>query len=1375
MSWALRISAGGRVGSGVVIAPRLLLTAEHVVRGCTEASVRLPDGRTEQFTVLSDADTGLDAALLAPCDETVELDRRWIVRPRRLFRGRWPIDQVRAELCTDDAATPHPLTLHVHRADDMATRVAVTVDQQGDGLRESDSGAPVIEGVTPRLVGILRSRDPGATGANDERSAVGALVPIDRMAEYLIAVAVLVEAPYERDADWLAHFEPRSRGVIKTSEHGDLFTGREQALAAVEDHLASGTGLCVVTGRRGAGKSSVIARAVARAGRAPGARGRLDAAVWAGGAKQTDTVAVALGEQLGCDKTGAGELPDRVAAFVERNARCTLVVDAVDEAADPPALSRLLCELADRGATVVVGALLTSLDREMQRAARIDLDVAPYRDDPAVAAAIARRLRASGRYGDDAARAASGVVAARVGWLFLAADLLARSLAERPVDVDAAGWEAELPTSLAAAFDRYLERFGDDLARVLALLEPLTHARGGALRTDGSVWLATANALRRDDLAELHAVDVRPIIRRASDYLVQASEGAVRLYHEGLADAIRERAARDAQLLPGELAGDELRRVIADRHGRFIAAAADLLPAESAAATAYDAIDPYLLSGLAGDLAAAGRAGELLDRPGYLLAADVEALRAALVMSAQDTSPSREAARIAAVSALATEDARLLDRAARLCAALRCQGDGPRADAIRAAAPGPLPYELICGPPAPPHVLTVERAHHGGVVALAVVSDSDSGRPLIISAGSDGAIRSWQLDGSSGRLDQPAAHNGAIGALAVVSDPHSGRPLIISAGDDGAIRSWQLDGSRGPLDQPAAHDGRILTLAVVRDPGRGGPLLISAGNDGAIHSWQLDGSRGPLDRPGAHRGAVSTLAVVSYSDGRRPLIISGGDSAIRSWQLDGSRGPLDQPAAHHDTVRALAVVRDPISGRPLIISGGSDGGPAVRGRRWQRPEIRSWRLDGSRGPLNQPAAHDGMILAFAVVPDPDTRRPLLISADANGAIRSWQLDGSRGSLDEPAAHHDAIRALVVVRDPTSDRPLVISAGGDGAIRSWQLDSPPASDDEAAAHQDAILALAVVSDPDSGRPLIISAGDDGLIRRWQLDGSRGPPDEPGWRMPIRALAVASDPGNGRPLIISAGDDHAIWSWQLDGKRGPLDQPAAHDSTILALAVVRDHDGGRQLLISADLEGAIRSWQLDGSRGPLDEPAAHPGSIRALAVIMDPDNGRPLLISAGGEGTIRSWQVDGSRGPLDQPAAADGMILAFAVTSDPDSGRPLLISADSEGALRSWQLDGTCGPLDRPSAHRGAILALAVVSDPDSGRPLIVSADADGAIRSWQLDGTRGSLDQPAAHRGSIGALGVASDPDSGRPLIISADSEGTMIAHAVRGSTAVTLG
>ena len=109
--------------------------------------------------------------------------------------------------------------------------------------------------------------------------------------------------------------------------------------------------------------------------------------------------------------------------------------------------------------------------------------------------------------------------------------------------------------------------------------------------------------------------------------------------------------------------------------------------------------------------------------------------------------------------------------------------------------------------------LHVDGAHADDAIwALAVLEHDDA--PLIVSAGNDGALRSWQVDGTLGPLRIDDAHADAIWALAVLE--HDGEPLIVSGDGEGAIRSWRVDGTPGPPQRPQRLDppacGRLSRL-----------------------------------------------------------------------------------------------------------------------------------------------------------------------------------------------------------------------------------------------------------------------------------------------------------------------------------------------------------------------------------------------------------------------------------------------------------------------------------------------------------------------------------------------------------------------------------
>lgn len=264
MTWALRITEAGRKGTGVALSPRLVLTCEHVVSGLDAVDVRDESGARVRCNVI-ESDAGLDVALLEPIRPQDAFSADTALVPRALWRGaRLPGDCAEVELCTDEPDTPRVLRVELRHAPASARRVQFGVRDLREGVHRGYSGGPVVEvswTTAPRVLGIVRARDTTSIDALDSAGA-GWLVPMERIAERFEAVARLVETPVERSDAWHLHWEPRSRGVVQAHDSGFFFAGRSEAYAALLGHMEDSVGLLIVTGRRGSGKSALIAHMV---------------------------------------------------------------------------------------------------------------------------------------------------------------------------------------------------------------------------------------------------------------------------------------------------------------------------------------------------------------------------------------------------------------------------------------------------------------------------------------------------------------------------------------------------------------------------------------------------------------------------------------------------------------------------------------------------------------------------------------------------------------------------------------------------------------------------------------------------------------------------------------------------------------------------------------------------------------------------------------------------------------------------------------------------------------------------------------------------------------------------------------------------------
>jgi WD40 repeat protein len=1307
---------GWRAGSAVLVGPRYLVTAAHVLQRqdpCTldwvaveQVELEFPEpgpggqsGTTAAARVdLGPAGAGVDVAVL----DLGEDRPGWLPAPVPVWPAARPPGRVQvfgyplAERSLNGVWRQFTVA-------GPATAGTVQLDWIGDGgTFPGHSGGPVIDAAGHALAGILVE--------GSERGRFDRFVPVTLIARVWPQLPRPWLMTGAEPGQARSHFTRRARGQRSAARGGDLFRGRAAALGRIRGWLTAvqppGQPL-VITGQPGAGKSAVLARAALDVEARQGGPGL---AFHARAATIGDFLA-ALADLAGIDTPASADELITSLADLPGQSPVPVVLDALDEAAsdrDRRQITDVLAELAvlpwlrvavatrtmAAGSPFAPGVLLAALgvttrdDRNL-----IDLDSDTYFDLGGLRQFAAALLAQDGmdypgppgaawtryRAQPGACDRLAAVIADRAGRNFLVAAMAAvpLSAARTMTDPAAEGFDpGGIPSGVGEALSKYLDRLPDQQRRERdrELLTALAYARGAGL--DDPAWLAFAAALGYDaSIADLDALRHSP----AADYLLQTTTAergdrpVTRLFHQALTDEL---------LAPRHQPSDQ-------------SALLDML-LRLAGHTGWQ--DRYPRDHAAEHAAAAGRLDQLLEDPLYLLAVDPARLL-----------PHLDAARSALARATATvyrQSAHLLAglgrpmRASQLELTAHHLGYRGVAARIASAAPGrPWQTRWSHGRRATDHQVI---PGHGPVDAVAAGTLPD-GTPVIIGGGTDGMVRVWRMaDGTP--LGEPlAGHHGPVAAVAAGALP-DGTPVIISGGTDGMVRVWRMaDGT--PLGEPlAGHHGPVAAVAAGALPD-GTPVIISGGWDGMVRVWRMAGGT-PLGEPLAgHGDQVLAVAAGALPDGT-PVIISGGAGGmVRVWRLaDGT--PLGEPlAGHGGSVSAVAAGALP-DGTPVIISGGAGG------------MVRVWRMaDGT--PLGEPlAGHDGSVSAVAAGALPDGT-PVIISGGGDGTVRMWRLAGGT-PLGEPlAGHGDPVRAVAAGALPDGT-PVIISGGWDGMVRVWRLAGGTPLGEPLAGHGDQVLAVAAGALPD-GTPVIISGGAGGMVRVWRMaDGT--PLGEPlaGHGDQVLAVAAGALP-DGTPVIISGGWDGMVRVWRMAGGT-PLGEPlAGHDGSVSAVAAGTLPDG-TPVIISGGAGGMVRVWRLaDGT--PLGEPlAGHDGSVSAVAAGTLPD-GTPVIISGGGygDGTVRVWRMaDGT--PLGEPLAGyDGQVLAVAAGTLPD-GTPVIISGGAGGMVRVWRLaDGT--PLGEPLAgHDGSVSAVAAGTLPD-GTPVIISGGTDGMVRVWRMaDGT-----------------------------------------------------
>ena len=160
-----------------------------------------------------------------------------------------------------------------------------------------------------------------------------------------------------------------------------------------------------------------------------------------------------------------------------------------------------------------------------------------------------------------------------------------------------------------------------------------------------------------------------------------------------------------------------------------------------------------------------------------------------------------------------------------------------------------------------------------------------SGEWLVASAGSDSAIRLWDL--ASGRaVGSPLrGHRGPIRCLAVVL-LRRGSDTLISGGDDGTLRLWLLNGSGAAEFLRIDLPGPVTAAAVLPGPSAA-PVVAAGGSDGVIRVLDAMTCRPALTLQAGTPAEITALAAVPAETG---LLAAGyRDGAIRIWHPEFGR------------------------------------------------------------------------------------------------------------------------------------------------------------------------------------------------------------------------------------------------------------------------------------------------------------------------------------------------------------------------------------------------------------------------------------------------------------------------------------------------------
>lgn len=517
---------------------------------------------------------------------------------------------------------------------------------------------------------------------------------------------------------------------------------------------------------------------------------------------------------------------------------------------------------------------------------------------------------------------------------------------------------------------------------------------------------------------------------------------------------------------------------------------------------------------------------------------------------------------------------------------------------------------------------------HARDVRYLVLSDDG----LIVSAGRDGAVRTW--DPMSGNLVSVIELRSVRGLVPVRG------PFVAASGADGSV--VVLDVRNGTVAHPLIDARACVTWAMARV---GESHLVVGYFDGLLTSVDL---RSRVTTSSQHHASViRTLHAVG---GR--VIVGGYDGLVSV--CDERAQPLQILPSHGHPLRAISSHGD-------LFCTGDDGG-----------KVYSWRL-GTDAPMCEVpgprrGVHHLLLLSEErlIVADFDGGLRLLdprsgaivarvrghtarirtlvrrtdgtiLTASDDRTIRIWR----SGDLEETGrftGHLGWVRAVCELRDRR-----LVSASLDKTVRVWPPDPPAA---RKADHRGWVRALAAC-----GTARVASASEDGSVKLWSVDDGSCL-DTVHWSSTVVRCIASSD-----PLVVAGADDGSVARWHRSGNR-LLDEEVvsgAHDK-VRAIAAL-----GPELAVTAGADGRLRAW--DAHRWvPRVEHVVAPGvSWRTLCCVD------PTTVVAGAEdGHLVVWNVD--EDSVYRLSGHEGRIWATTMV-----GPSTLLSVSFDRTARLWDLE------------------------------------------------------------------------------------------------------
>ncbi len=486
---------------------------------------------------------------------------------------------------------------------------------------------------------------------------------------------------------------------------------------------------------------------------------------------------------------------------------------------------------------------------------------------------------------------------------------------------------------------------------------------------------------------------------------------------------------------------------------------------------------------------------------------------------------------------------------------------------------------------------------------------------------------------------------------------------LASGNYDGTIRLWNAaTGQQIGKTLNDSRAGEVLSVAFSPD----GKTLASGNQNGTIQLWNV--ASGQQIRPplNGHAGKVNSVAF--SHDGT--TLASGSDNAVQLW--NAATGQLTENYSVASNIGPVNAVAFSPDGQTLA-SGNQNG------------TILLW--NAATGQLTENysvASNNGPVNSVAFSPDGQT-----LASGSNGEVQLW--NAATGQPTGTLQTGDVKSVNSVAFSP--DGSTLASGSDDQTVRLWDTATGQQIGPSLTGHTGWVESVAFSPDGST----LASSSNDQTVRLWNVAIAKpmGNLASDG-AAPVHSVAFSP---NGKILADGNGGGTVRLLAAPTGKQiASLAAPGAGAVNSIACSP----DG--KTLASGYANGTIRLWDVLNGQ-PIGNPlTGGAGAVNSVAFSLD----GKTLASGYANGTIRLWDVatgqpigktlNGHAGPV------------YSVAFSP--GGQTLASGDFDNTVQLWDV-GTGRQIHAPlTGHTYAVQSVAF-----SSQDMLASGSIDYTIRLW----------------------------------------------------------